>query len=69
MKPDIFVYINYKSPTDEKETLVRHAYGLEYPEPNITFALCRGSRSSPAVSTELQSTISFPTTTLFYVLI
>ncbi|XP_074349838.1 uncharacterized protein LOC141689448 isoform X3 [Apium graveolens] len=37
------------SPTDEKETLVRHAYGLKYPEPNVTFALCRGSWSSPAL--------------------
>ncbi|KAF5467314.1 hypothetical protein F2P56_017148 [Juglans regia] len=33
---------------DEKETLLRHAYGLGYPEPNVTFALCRGSWSSPA---------------------
>ncbi|KAG6578691.1 hypothetical protein SDJN03_23139, partial [Cucurbita argyrosperma subsp. sororia] len=28
---------------DEKEMLLRHAYGLGYPEPNVTFALCRGS--------------------------
>ncbi|GMY08506.1 hypothetical protein FCV25MIE_03745 [Fagus crenata] len=35
--------------TDEKETLLRHAYGLGYPEPNVTFALCRGSWSSPAL--------------------
>ncbi|XP_020102477.1 uncharacterized protein LOC109720029 [Ananas comosus] len=33
--------------TDEWEGLLRRAYGLGYPEPNITFALCRGSRSSP----------------------
>ncbi|XP_028106163.1 uncharacterized protein LOC114305288 [Camellia sinensis] len=25
------------------------AYGLGYPEPNVTFALCRGSMSSPAL--------------------
>ncbi|KAH9624195.1 hypothetical protein KSS87_008272 [Heliosperma pusillum] len=37
-------------PTDEKEMLLRRAYGLQYPEPNITFALCRGNWSSPAVS-------------------
>ena len=37
-------------PVDEKEMLLRHAYGLGYPEPNVTFALCRGSWSSPAVS-------------------
>ncbi|KAF8397481.1 hypothetical protein HHK36_016398 [Tetracentron sinense] len=34
---------------DEKERLLRHAYGLGYPEPNVTFALCRGSWSSPAL--------------------
>ncbi|XP_047328914.1 uncharacterized protein LOC124932338 [Impatiens glandulifera] len=34
---------------DEKEVLLRHAYGLGYPEPNVTFALCRGSWSSPAL--------------------
>lgn len=36
-------------PMDEKEILLRHAYGLGYPEPNVTFALCRGSWSSPAL--------------------
>lgn len=39
-----------KGPVDEKEVLLRHAYGLGYPEPNVTFALCRGTWSSPAVS-------------------
>ncbi|XP_020682882.1 uncharacterized protein LOC110099912 isoform X1 [Dendrobium catenatum] len=34
---------------DEKEAELRHTYGLGYPEPNITFALCRGSFSSPAL--------------------
>ncbi|PKI72373.1 uncharacterized protein LOC116193874 [Punica granatum] len=34
---------------DEKEMLLRHAYGLGFPEPNVTFALCRGSWSSPAL--------------------
>ncbi|XP_057476239.1 uncharacterized protein LOC130777976 isoform X2 [Actinidia eriantha] len=38
-----------KGLTDEKEMLLRHAYGLGYPEPNVTFALCRGSWSSPAL--------------------
>lgn len=33
--------------------LLRHVYGLGYPEPNVTFALCRGSWSSPAVSESL----------------
>ncbi|XP_048231719.1 uncharacterized protein LOC8261658 isoform X1 [Ricinus communis] len=36
-------------PPDEKEMLLRHAYGLMYPEPNVTFALCRGTWSSPAL--------------------
>ncbi|KZV55455.1 hypothetical protein F511_32002 [Dorcoceras hygrometricum] len=35
--------------TNEKAMLLRHACGLAYPEPNITFALCRGSWSSPAL--------------------
>ncbi|XP_062188733.1 uncharacterized protein LOC133891930 isoform X2 [Phragmites australis] len=26
-----------------------HSYGLGYPEPNVVFALCNGSRSSPAL--------------------
>lgn len=42
--------IYMKGPVDEKELLVRHAYGVGYPEPNVTFALCRGTWSSPAVS-------------------
>ncbi|KAK2637492.1 hypothetical protein Ddye_032284 [Dipteronia dyeriana] len=36
-------------PTYQKEMLLRHAYSLGYPEPNLTFALCRGSWSSPAL--------------------
>ncbi|KAG6535274.1 uncharacterized protein LOC122015746 [Zingiber officinale] len=34
---------------NEKEGLLIHAYGLGYPEPNVRFALCRGSWSSPAL--------------------
>ncbi|XP_020593810.1 uncharacterized protein LOC110033963 isoform X2 [Phalaenopsis equestris] len=34
---------------DEKEAHLRRTYGLGYPQPNITFALCRGSFSSPAL--------------------
>ncbi|VFQ99419.1 unnamed protein product [Cuscuta campestris] len=34
---------------DEKEIMLRNAYGVGYPEPNINFALCRGSWSSPAL--------------------
>ncbi|KAG4964788.1 hypothetical protein JHK84_039410 [Glycine max] len=41
--------ISQKGPVDEKEVLLRHAYGLGYPELNVTFALCRGTWSSPAL--------------------
>ncbi|XP_057954853.1 uncharacterized protein LOC131148906 [Malania oleifera] len=34
---------------DEKETIVRNLYGLESFDANVTFALCCGTRSSPAV--------------------
>lgn len=35
----------------EQEILVKNGYGLEKEEPNIIFALCCGTKSSPAVST------------------
>ncbi|MCD7450739.1 hypothetical protein HAX54_008300 [Datura stramonium] len=35
--------------TDDNERFLRNYYGLEYPEPNVTFSLCRGSWSSPAL--------------------
>ncbi|XP_057948926.1 uncharacterized protein LOC131144353 isoform X2 [Malania oleifera] len=34
---------------DEKETIIRKLYGLESFDANVTFALCYGTRSSPAV--------------------
>ncbi|KAK6144378.1 hypothetical protein DH2020_021198 [Rehmannia glutinosa] len=34
---------------DAKEMIVHELYGLETPDPNIPFALCCGTRSSPAV--------------------
>ncbi|KAL8496586.1 hypothetical protein ACS0TY_020323 [Phlomoides rotata] len=34
---------------DNKEMIVHELYGLEAPDPNIAFALCCGTRSSPAV--------------------
>ncbi|OEL13727.1 hypothetical protein BAE44_0025254 [Dichanthelium oligosanthes] len=34
---------------DEGQRALLHSYGLGYPEPNVVFALCRGSRSSPAL--------------------
>lgn len=33
----------------DKEATIRSVYGLEWPEPLVTFALSCGSRSSPAV--------------------
>ncbi|KAK6117904.1 hypothetical protein DH2020_048352 [Rehmannia glutinosa] len=35
--------VSVEESTDEKEMILRHACGLGYPEPTITFALCRGS--------------------------
>ncbi|CAO2193653.1 unnamed protein product [Urochloa humidicola] len=34
---------------DDGQRDLLHSYGLGYPEPNVVFALCRGSRSSPAL--------------------
>lgn len=34
---------------DEGQRDLMRSYGLGYPEPNVVFALCRGSRSSPAL--------------------
>jgi hypothetical protein len=42
--------VNQKKEKDDKEAVVRKLYGLESMDPNITFALCCGTRSSPAVS-------------------
>ncbi|KAG9441733.1 hypothetical protein H6P81_017587 [Aristolochia fimbriata] len=41
--------IQWKGEKDDMEDVVRRIYGLEYPEPNVTFALSCGTRSSPAV--------------------
>ncbi|GJT14636.1 putative ternary complex factor MIP1 [Tanacetum coccineum] len=38
-----------KSEKDDKEAIFRKHHGLESMDPNITFALCCGTRSSPAV--------------------
>ncbi|KAL5056105.1 hypothetical protein RYX36_036787 [Vicia faba] len=38
-----------KGEWEEKESVVRELYGLEFVDPNVTFALCNGTRSSPAV--------------------
>nr|KAJ0223870.1 hypothetical protein LSAT_V11C200094130 [Lactuca sativa] len=36
-------------PANEREMLLRQTYGLGFPEPNVSFGLCRGSWSSPAL--------------------
>ncbi|XP_019448789.1 PREDICTED: uncharacterized protein LOC109351686 isoform X2 [Lupinus angustifolius] len=41
--------VTYMKEFDEKESVVRELYGLESINPNVTFALCCGTRSSPAV--------------------
>ncbi|KAK6246885.1 hypothetical protein QUC31_018450 [Theobroma cacao] len=38
-----------KGDKEDQEAIVRKIYGLELTDPNVTFALCRGTRSSPAV--------------------
>ncbi|KAK9168730.1 hypothetical protein Syun_000870 [Stephania yunnanensis] len=41
--------VHWKGADSEKEFIIRNIYGLESLEPNVTFALCCGTRSSPAV--------------------
>ncbi|KAJ0021705.1 hypothetical protein Pint_32117 [Pistacia integerrima] len=41
--------VDQKGEKDDKEAIVRNLYGLESTDPNVTFALCYGTRSSPAV--------------------
>ncbi|KAH7561006.1 hypothetical protein JRO89_XS10G0157800 [Xanthoceras sorbifolium] len=41
--------VDQKGENDDKEAIVRKLYGLESTDPNVTFALCYGTRSSPAV--------------------
>ncbi|KAF8039924.1 hypothetical protein BT93_B2214 [Corymbia citriodora subsp. variegata] len=43
--------VHRKVEKDAKEELVREVYGLESTDPNVAFALCCGTRSSPAVRT------------------
>ena len=40
----------WKNGKSEEEAMMQSVYGLEWSEPLITFALCCGSWSSPAVS-------------------
>ncbi|RDX74319.1 hypothetical protein CR513_45951, partial [Mucuna pruriens] len=41
--------VQQKGEWEEKESVVRELFGLEFVDPNVTFALCCGTRSSPAV--------------------
>ncbi|KAH7331069.1 hypothetical protein KP509_20G014100 [Ceratopteris richardii] len=45
----------WKNRNKDKEGWMRSTYGLEWPEPLVSFALCCGSWSSPAVSAKLIS--------------
>lgn len=45
----MFACVSLCNKDDNKEAVVRKLYGLESSEPNVTFALCCGTRSSPAV--------------------
>lgn len=42
--------MHQKGQWEEKESIVRELYGLESMDRNVLFALCCGTRSSPAVS-------------------
>ncbi|CAK7332265.1 unnamed protein product [Dovyalis caffra] len=48
-KPASSNKVNQKNEKDDKEAVVRKLYGLESMDPNVAFALCCGTRSSPAV--------------------
>ncbi|KAJ8768805.1 hypothetical protein K2173_023709 [Erythroxylum novogranatense] len=48
-KPASSNEVHQNNEKDDKEAIVRKLYGLESMNPNITFALCCGTRSSPAV--------------------
>ncbi|XP_028070640.1 uncharacterized protein LOC114273070 [Camellia sinensis] len=41
--------VNRMSDKEDKEAIVRQLYGLDSSDPNVTFSLCCGTRSSPAV--------------------
>ncbi|XP_068640913.1 uncharacterized protein [Aristolochia californica] len=41
--------VQWKGEKDDNENIIYRIYGLKYPEPNVTFALSCGTRSSPAV--------------------
>ncbi|KAL7173703.1 hypothetical protein ACSBR2_033035 [Camellia fascicularis] len=41
--------VNRMSDKEDKEAIVRQLYGLDSSDPNVTYCLCCGTRSSPAV--------------------
>ncbi|XP_047332244.1 uncharacterized protein LOC124935856 [Impatiens glandulifera] len=47
--PSMLKEVHWKGEGEDKEETIRKQYGLDAPDPNITFALCCGTRSSPAV--------------------
>ncbi|KAL2488682.1 hypothetical protein Fot_41974 [Forsythia ovata] len=48
-EPSLLKQITGKGEKDNKEAIVGDLYGLQSPDPNVMFALCCGTRSSPAV--------------------
>ncbi|CAA2953645.1 Hypothetical predicted protein [Olea europaea subsp. europaea] len=49
LEPSLLKQITGKGEKDIKEAIVGELYGLQSPDPNVIFALCCGTRSSPAV--------------------
>ncbi|CAA3014886.1 uncharacterized protein LOC111372828 [Olea europaea var. sylvestris] len=49
LEPSLLKQITGKGEKDNKEAIVGELYGLQSPDPNVIFALCCGTRSSPAV--------------------
>ncbi|XP_058083723.1 uncharacterized protein LOC131231517 [Magnolia sinica] len=48
-QPTTVKEVHWYGEKNDKDDIVHSIYGLEYPEPNVMFALSCGSRSSPAV--------------------
>ncbi|KAM0068431.1 putative ternary complex factor MIP1, leucine-zipper [Helianthus debilis subsp. tardiflorus] len=48
-EPSIIDKIYGKAERDDKEAILHKLHGLDSTEPNVTFALCCGTRSSPAI--------------------
>ena len=54
-----FLKAYWKGEKGDKEAIIRELYSVEPFNPNVTFALCCGTRSSPAVSQKIKSKFNF----------